>query len=232
MVGLTLGMLRRRSIDQLRYILRRLLGEYHYPHILESAMNFVKVEKIPGDYYEFGVYQGQTFIRAYREAKRLGLNQMRFFAFDSFQGLPEIKGLDTFSNVFTKGSLACGLDEFKRILRIQGVDLLRVGIIPGWFDQTLNARTREKWQMESAAVVWVDCDLYESAKYVMEFITPLVQDGTVIIFDDWFSFKGNPSFGEQRACREWLQQNPQIKLTEFHKYYFNANSFIVYKTEL
>ena len=31
-------------------------------------------------------------------------------------------------------------------------------------------------------------DLYNSTKLVLEFITDLVQDGTILIFDDWFAY--------------------------------------------
>ena len=62
----------------------------------------------------------------------------------------------------------------------------------------------------------------------MDFITDYIQDGTVLIFDDWFCFRGNPNRGEQRAFREWLKRNPSIKVSEFHKYGAEGNSFIVH----
>jgi O-methyltransferase len=48
-------------------------------------------------------------------------------------------------------------------------------------------------------VIWVDCDLYESTVPVLDFITEYIQDGTVIIFDDWYSFRADPDRGEQKA---------------------------------
>ena len=82
--------------------------------------------------------------------------------------------------------------------------------------------------IKKAALIWVDCDLYESTVPVLNFITDYVQDGTIIVFDDWFSFKGNLNMGEQRAFREWLKKNPSIRATEFHRF-ATGNSFILHR---
>ncbi len=56
-----------------------------------------------------------------------------------------------------------------------------------------------------AHIVHVDCDLYVSTVPVLEFLAPLLGKGSVIIFDDWFSFYDEPDpwiHGEQRAFNE------------------------------
>jgi O-methyltransferase len=54
-----------------------------------------------------------------------------------------------------------------------------------------------------------------------------LQTGTVIAFDDWFCFKGDPGKGEQRAFREWLEKNSAFDAIEFHKFGWSGNSFII-----
>ena len=76
-------------------------------------------------------------------------------------------------------------------------------------------------------MIMIDCDLYESTVPVLEFITDLVQQGTIIVFHDWFRFKGDPNCGEQKACREWLDQHPEIELIEFWREAPQAVSFVV-----
>jgi len=76
-------------------------------------------------------------------------------------------------------------------------------------------------------MIHIDCDLYESAKTVLSFITPIVQEGTIIMFDDWYQFRGNPDKGEQRAFREWLYDNPHLNSVEYVKQPPWANSFII-----
>ena len=56
----------------------------------EKAFEIVAASGTGGDYLEFGVYQGSSLIMAFHLARRYRLNTMRFFAFDSFAGLPAI----------------------------------------------------------------------------------------------------------------------------------------------
>ena len=108
-----------------------------------------------------------------------------------------------------------------------GVSLDKVTITEGWFDKTLNDETKEKLAISKAAIIWLDCDFYESTVPVMNFITDFVQNGTIIIFDDWFCFRGNPELGQQKAFSEWLERNPNIRASEFYKYGWTGNSFIL-----
>lgn len=62
--------------------------------ILRIAMLYASMCKLKGDYLEFGVQTGDSFMTAFHFAKQLDLKQMRFYAFDSFEGLPEITGVD------------------------------------------------------------------------------------------------------------------------------------------
>jgi hypothetical protein len=107
------------------------------------------------------------------------------------------------------------------------VDLSRVKLVPGWYDKTLNDKTKRELQIKKAAVVWVDCDLYESTVPVLDFITDYVQSGTIILFDDWYCFKADPNRGECRAFNEWLARNPTIRAFEYKKFEAAGNSFIL-----
>jgi hypothetical protein len=152
---------------------------------------------------------------------------MRFFAFDSFHGLPKPGPLDSRSEDFVEGMYACTADEFLNNLRSHAVDTNKVVTVPGWFEDTCQEQTIISHRMKSAAIVLIDCDLYESARIVLKFIEPLLVDGTILIFDDWYCFRGNPSLGEQRAFREWTRDKSDWTFTEFQKEGPSRNSFIV-----
>ena len=62
---------------------------YEYARMIETAFGFVQNNGIEGDYLEFGVHCGRTFTEAWRASQRYALAEMRFHAFDSFEGLPE-----------------------------------------------------------------------------------------------------------------------------------------------
>jgi hypothetical protein len=173
------------------------------PHRRYFDMAFQKVRsvQIDGDYLEFGVYQGNTFILAASLAEKYGMKKMRYFAFDSFEGLPEAEG-----KKFNKGDYCCSEESFTRMIRKAGVFLHKVVKVKGWYSESLTNDTKKKYQLVRAAVIHVDCDLYSSAKAVLAFIEDLVYPGTILIFDDWYAFcnaENMENFGEQKAFSEW-----------------------------
>ena len=208
--------------------LQELLKYRQFEETLINTIDFVKFCKVEGDYLEFGVFSGTHFSSTYLYAQKSGLDSMRFHAFDSFEGLPKITGLDLAApRQFEQGEFACDLESFKSNIVKNGVSLNRVTITKGWFDETLNDLTKEKLAISKAAIIWLDCDIYESTVPVLNFITDYIQNGTVIIFDDWFCFKGDSQLGQQKAFSEWLARNPSIKAAEFYKYGWTGNSFIL-----
>ena len=85
---------------------------------LRKVMNYISASNLRGDYAEFGVFKGGTFIKAIKMAQAKKLEWMRFYAFDSFQGLPEIENdLDRRFDEFKKGDFKCDLNSFKNILK-------------------------------------------------------------------------------------------------------------------
>lgn len=192
------------------------------------AMKFVKAHRMEGDYLEFGVSSGNSFCASYLAAKRLDLTSMNFYAFDSFKGLPQPRGIDADQEGGChEGLFAYSKDEFVKNILSCGVDLKRVEIIAGWFNQTLNQEQREKLPIKKASVIWVDCDLYESTTAVLDYILDYIQNGTILVFDGWFAFRGNPDRGAQKSFREWLIKNPFIRAIEFRKFGWHGNSFIL-----
>ncbi|MBI3825231.1 MAG: class I SAM-dependent methyltransferase [Candidatus Rokubacteria bacterium] len=198
--------------------------------MLKIAMKFAAVSKLEGDYLEFGVYEGANVVAAWHLARHHGLHGMRLYAFDSFQGLPPVASVDHGGDVafFERGEFSCDLETFRRNTRRKGVDPERLTIVPGWYGEVLTAETRQRLPLQKAAIVWVDCDLYESTVPVLDFVTDYVQDGTVLVFDDWFCFRGDPDRGEQRAFREWLQRHPSLRATPFHRFGWHGQSFLLH----
>jgi hypothetical protein len=187
---------------------------------LEQAMNYVKKCEVSGDYLEFGVWQGRTFAAACFLAMERQLD-MQFWAFDSFQGLPGTEG------EFRAGAYSSSCEAFLRNVKHCIRDTSKVRVVQGWFSESLVNDNPSVEGIRPVAMAWVDCDLYESTIPVLEFLTHRLQDGSLLFFDDWFCFKGRPDCGEQRACNEWLQRNPDIRLTEYLKFGWHGQAFIV-----
>lgn len=196
--------------------------------MLLAAMGLLQDGGVAGDYLEFGVYRGYTITAAYHFAQMFGLSSMRFYGFDSFSGLPALKDIDS-GGGFYAGKYTCSLEEYQKNLIMGKVDNAKFQTIPGWFSETLNPKTKKELSIESAAIIYIDCDLYESTVPVLDFITDYVKDGTLIIFDDWYCFRGSPDKGEQLAFREWLKKNPMINASKYIDFPPIGSSFILRK---
>jgi hypothetical protein len=198
-------------------------------YAIEQCAEYLVGAQIDGDYLEFGVYKGDTFTHAYSWMSP-HFKTMRFFALDSFEGLPKPEGIDLidgYSSHFYEGQYAYSEEDFVKNLESKNIDLNKVITVKGWFDKTLTAATFKKYNLNKVSVAWIDCDLYESTVPVLEFLTPLLSVGSVIIFDDWRCYRNHPDFGEQRACAEWLEKNPRIKLAELYSFGWNGIAFSV-----
>lgn len=196
--------------------------------LFDTIMGFISNCGITGDYLEFGCAFGHSMADAFHIARCYPLDTMRFHAFDSFHGLPEPSGLDADSfSPYQKGQYACDLDQYRLNLQTWDVDLHRVTITTGWYADALAESLKSQLNLKRAAVVLIDCDLYESTVPVLKFITNLIQDGTVLIFDDWFSYRGRNDRGEARAFREWLADNPHITANEYRRSGRTMTSFVI-----
>ncbi|MGI8792791.1 MAG: TylF/MycF/NovP-related O-methyltransferase [Acidimicrobiales bacterium] len=196
--------------------------------MISFATSFVTVGGVDGDYLEFGVYQGESFINAWNE---LHGTKRRLFAYDSFAGLPDPDQSEVDRDgEFAVGEFAYAQAGFERNLRRAGVDRSRVTIVPGFYEETLRHPPKEHG-VERAAIVWIDCDLYESARLVLDYLTSILVDGAVLIFDDWFCFRARSNKGEQRACAEWLERNQHLEVVPYRDFHWGGKSFIVHRQD-
>jgi hypothetical protein len=191
---------------------------------LEDIAVYLETSCVSGDYCEFGVWTGNTFTHAAALFQRSN-PQMRFMAFDSFEGLPPTDGIDAGSG-FYQGQYACDQAGFERGLRRAHIDQNRVEIVPGWFDVTLTPETARRINLKNVAVAWIDADLYSSTVPILKFIRPFITEGTVLVFDDWRVFRNDPTKGEQRACAEWVSETG-VELAELFSFNGVGAVFVV-----
>lgn len=179
-----------------------------------TIANYAHINRpLVGYYFEFGSHGANTMRMAWDSFRHLF--DWQFVAFDSFEGLPEIADIDK-QEIWQKGRLRTGEDEFRDICRRHGIPDARLTTVPGFYADSLTAATTQRFAGGKAAVIYVDCDLYESAVTVLEFCRPFLQMGTVIVFDDWACFWGDPERGEKRAWREFQAKYPELHFEPFH----------------
>ncbi len=182
-------------------------------------------DTLVGDYAEFGVYRGETFAHVVRRSSPL-MPFMRFFAFDSFQGLPALTRADK-NGEFWEGQFSCTRRDFEQNLARLRAHTSRVRIVEGWFKDTLTNETAVEHSLESVSLAFIDCDLYDSCVPVLGFLTKKVRQGSVLLFDDWLNFRGSRDRGVQLATREWLVKNPHLSLYPWFSFCHHGHAFIV-----
>lgn len=225
----------------------------HTESLISKAARFAACEVVEGDYLEFGVYQGTSLIssfKAFQSAFNSRISQsagadaeinrrrndiwreIRFFAFDSFQGLPPLEEGDIGTQDFKEGMYACSIGSVKRNIAQANLPLDRFHFIEGWFSNTCTLETAKKYNIKKASVIWIDGDLYSSTRDVLNFIKHFLQDGTILIFDDWFSYRGSPKMGEQKAFYEWSESSEiknSFRFQEYQRESWKRISFIANK---
>ncbi len=183
-----------------------------------------------GDYSEFGIFKGYTFWYAQNHVATMNIKNMRFFGFDSFQGLPQVGEIDrTENNDFYKGQYSFSYDKVRKKLDGKDVDWGKTFLIEGFFCDTLNSDLKKKYLLKKIALALIDCDLYSSSVDVLNFIKDLVVDGTVLMFDDWNCFNKDNSKGQRRAMHEFLENNTQFFVEDFFSYGTWGQVFIIHK---
>ena len=130
---------------------------------------------------EFGVWRGTTinFIAS--------LTPRVVYGFDSFVGLPE-----SWRDGFEKGRF-----RLSRLPKVRH----NVRLIKGWFHESLPPFLAE--HSDPAIFLHVDCDLYSSARTVLDLFRDRIRSGTVIVFDEFFNYTGWQR-GEYKAFEEFI----------------------------
>ena len=132
-------------------------------------------------FYEFGVWRGASFkylIKIYKQG----------YGFDTFTGIPE-----SWANL-EKGSYS----SHGKVPKIKGGEF-----IAGHFDKTLPSffsKDRPK-----ASVINIDSDLYTSAKSVLIHAQKIIDESTIIIFDE-FLMNDHWENDERKALEEFCRE--------------------------
>lgn len=188
-------------------------GRAQRKQILLSIARFAHINRpIKGYYMEFGSHEANSMRLAWDTFRHLF--DWSYIAFDSFEGLPEMEDFDR-SDIFRAGNLATAEEDFVRIVTDHGMPRDKLMTVKGFYDQSLTPELRQRLEPQRAAVVYVDCDLYASTVPVLAFIRPFLQKGTVIVFDDWNCYHGDPDLGERKAWREFLEAHPDLRFVDF-----------------
>ena len=206
--------------------------------MFKTAIRFVDYELVPGDIMEFGTYTGRSLAllahaaAEFRKSIHKTPFERRVVGFDSFKGLAENEHPRWPKGVFKiNHSYHPTINKGERVTAQSVIDFFRACeldapcIEEGFYGQTLPEVIGSKYTQ--AAVVHIDCDLFDPTTVVLDALHSIFQDGTVLLFDDWYNFKGHPTKGEQGAFRAYIDRQDRWNFIEYQKYATFGNSFVV-----
>lgn len=197
----------------------------HYEGMFKLASLYVPtVTRSRAAYAEFGVYDGKSFILACHALKDICSS---FFAFDSFGGIKGTQA-DELTH-FADAQYSASRRTLEYNLRFAGVDLETVKIVPGYFQESIVGKTPTDFGIEDLSIVHIDTDVYEPALLALEFVTPALRQGSLLLFDDYDQLACDNSKGERRAVHEWLAKNPNLTLEPYRQYATFSRAFVLHK---
>lgn len=149
--------------------------------------------QVPGNIVEFGVANGdstRTIIKTVRRLERdpgrsvdrivKRSRRKEVFACDSFEGMPE-----KYENLEV-GHFATEPPK------IRGVQ-----IVKGYFDASLTPELAQR--VGKVALASLDADLFSSTLCALNWLTPLLANGSLLLFDEYLG----GDYAEKKAHEEW-----------------------------
>jgi len=156
-----------------------------------------ETEHLEGDIIELGSYKGGNAIMIAEFLKQIG-SKKKVYACDTFSGIPEDSNVKDIADMGYFSDT--NLDAVKK--KLKKYDVFNVKLVIGDFRNTLPNLDKEKFSL-----VFIDCNIFSSAKLAINFSYPrLVKDG--VLFSHCYGApkgKGSTSlWGETYAVKEYL----------------------------
>jgi predicted O-methyltransferase YrrM len=152
---------------------------------LYHGIRRIEEDGIPGDVVECGMASGGSAALMALALRELGSSR-RLWGFDSFEGMPEPTRDDPDFEVARAfvGSCRGDLEKVRQLFVGLGVSDHST-IVPGRFQDSLPAAG-----IREIALLHVDADWYESVRFCLEQLYPLVSPGGLIQIDDYGYWEG------------------------------------------
>ena len=167
---------------------------------LIGAVRYITEANLKGDFVECGVWRGGSIMAMALELGRLGVNDRKFWLYDTFAGMTAPTGFDVEagSGVTAVEMLAetevgdgnnvwcvAGRSDVEANVRTTGYPFENFNFIEGDVAKTLH-----KFVPERISILRLDTDWYESTKVGLEILYPRLVDGGVCILDDYGHWQG------------------------------------------
>jgi O-methyltransferase len=203
-------------------------GDLTYAGMFHLAAQFARSVGVPGDYVEFGLFDGRTMTLAYHTLATT-IPQLRIIGFDTFAGITGTMPEEAAR--FPDGSYYANRATFDHNMAVARVDPNRLIVVEGDMRETLQdgVALRARLGLTRCLVAHFDCDVYAAALAGLEFLTDVIDSGTLLLFDEYEQWGGDNNRGERRALREWLAAHPEFEVELYRRYTWGAAAFMVHR---
>ena len=194
------------------------LGKYF---AIKKAFYLTGLDGVEGDYIEFGVFTGSSMACAIQCARATRVEyahrQVNFFGFDSFSGFGKLDKKDEHP---LYEDLRFDADASKVEARLRKLVKPHQGLklVPGFFDETCAKAAPATYGIDKAAVIMIDCDTFGAAATCLRFCESTIQEGTILILDDFFSYKGHQQKGVYGAFVAWTNRFKDFQFRPVSEY--------------
>jgi O-methyltransferase len=190
------------------------------------AVLWLNVNGVQGSVCEFGCSGGESFLNLYFQFSKQSSVCPHFYLFDSFEGLPDLDARTPHSG-WKRGDFRFSYEDLLKRMEFFGVPRKSYSITRGFFDKSLTRETWHALDIGPVSLLHIDCDLYDSSLLSLNFVSGNLQDGTVILFDDYYCSRADMKMGESGAFQEWLSQHPEWTAVPWHDYSIHGKAFLL-----
>ncbi len=175
--------------------------------LFDRAFKLMRKAPVAGDFVEFGVYQGGSLVQTSKLGERYLGKKIKLFGFDSFGGMPPTNQplggnlkKDWGIGTFTETSL-------KQVERRMNKEKVNAKLVKGVFSKL---KPLSKYGVKKIKFAHIDADIYEGYRDALNKITPHIQVGTIILFDEYCA-PSDPDlqdirFHGTKAINEWVEK--------------------------
>jgi hypothetical protein len=164
---------------------------------------------------------------------KIRIHDFHMFLFDSFQGMPPANNEQEMGATY-EGEFKGSIDTVKQRLN-SGKTNVNLHFIQGLFNESLTQELLKTLKEHPPSLVRIDVILFSSAITVLNFIKPILQNGTIVYFQNLEAYLNSLFKGEMNALNNfnkmyekekallWPVQAPfGIQLLQSHAYVYSS----------
>lgn len=161
---------------------------------LYEALEHARINRIPGDFVECGVYKGGNILGFLKYLEFHNMFENTVWAYDTFEGMTPPEDVDKLwcgtdaKDILDQIMCYCSLDDVKSILKDTKFPSEKIKFVVGDVCETLLIPDNIP---DRISVMRLDTDWYKSTKMELEVLWDKVSFGGVVIIDDYGDWQGS-----------------------------------------